>query len=241
APDDRRLDPLAAEDLRHLRDVAEHVRQVADAHRPAQLGRTRETRLEIARNRLAIDEELVHERLPRPDREPAGRHERADPLLRLRPDLEVVVDRRELAVEREAQTLVALELVEHLVHDVDERHAKGLERAVPLPVPVRVRDEEDAYDLTEPASKPCTKKRCSAKKTISGTAINRKPAAARMWNSCAYVDSSCVILTVIGCLDGSLTKISAISRSFQTQRNWKIANDANAGTDSGMTTRRNTA
>jgi hypothetical protein len=38
-----------------------------------------------------------------------------------------------------------------------------------------------------------------------------------------------VIFTVIGCFAGSLTKISAISRSFHTQRNWKIANDASAG------------
>ena len=36
-----------------------------------------------------------------PMREPPGRHECANPLLRLRPDLEVVVDRRELAVECE--------------------------------------------------------------------------------------------------------------------------------------------
>ena len=48
---------------------------------------------------------------------------------------------------------------------------------------------------------------------------------------------SCVICTVIGRLVGSLTNTSAISRSFQTQRNWKMANDASAGTDSGMTTR----
>ena len=50
-----------------------------------------------------------------------------------------------------------------------------------------------------------------------------------------------MIRTVIGCFAGSETKISAISRSFQTQRNWKIANDASAGTDSGMTIRRKIA
>ncbi len=35
-----------------------------------------------------------------------------------------------------------------------------------------------------------------------------------------------------------LAKISATSRSFQTQRNWKIANDAIAGSDSGSTMRK---
>jgi hypothetical protein len=53
---------------------------------------------------------------------------------------------------------VRLELVEHVVNDLDKRHPERLERAVPLPVPVRMRDEEDQrYDLTEPARRPCTK------------------------------------------------------------------------------------
>ena len=48
--------------------------------------------------------------------------------------------------------------------------------------------------------------------------------------------------TVIGCLLGSPErKMSAISRSFQTQRNWKIPNEAIAGTESGITIRRKTA
>ena len=102
--------PAGAQDLRHLRAVAEHVRQVADSHRAAQLRCARQPRFEVSDRRLAVDEELVHERLPRSDREAAGAHERTDPLLRLRPDLEVVVDGRELAVEREAQPLVRLEL-----------------------------------------------------------------------------------------------------------------------------------
>src|SRR5262249_31559281 len=113
--------------------------------------------LQVARDRLAADEKLVDERLPRPDRESARRDEPADPLLGLGTDLQVVVDGRELPVEREAQPVVALELVQHVVDDVDERDAKRLERPVPLPVPVRVRDEEDAQLLTEPASSPCTK------------------------------------------------------------------------------------
>ena len=39
------------------------------------------------------------------------------------------------------------------------------------------------------------------------------------------------IATVIGCV--SRAKVSATSRSFQTQRNWKIASDAIAGSPSG--------
>src|SRR4051812_30727060 len=44
--------------------------------------------------------------------------------------------------------------------------------------------------------------------------------------------------TVIGSRLGSCTNTSDISRSFQTQRNWKIAKDASAGTESGSTTRK---
>jgi hypothetical protein len=128
--------------------VSEHVRQISDGHRAAQFPRSREARLEIADDRLAVDEEFVHERLPGADREASRLNERADPSLCLGPDLEVVVDGRELAVEREPQALVPLELVEEVVDDVDERDPEGLERAVPLPVPMRVRDEEDQRATT---------------------------------------------------------------------------------------------
>ena len=70
APDDGRVDTRLSEDLRHLRDVAEHVRQVADRHRAAELGRTPLPVLEVADDRLAGDEELVHQHLPRPDCQP---------------------------------------------------------------------------------------------------------------------------------------------------------------------------
>jgi hypothetical protein len=157
APDDADLEAGCAQDLRHLRDVAEHVRQVAHSHRAAHLLGAREPCLQVPDRGLAVDEELVHQRLPRADSQPPRDDERANALFRLRPDLEVVVDSRELAVEREPQALVCLERVEHVVHDLHERHAEGLERAVPLPVPVRVGDEDDCQDFTEPASRPATK------------------------------------------------------------------------------------
>ena len=66
-----------------------------------------------------------------------------DALGLLRPDLEVVVDRRELAVEREGELGLRLEHLQHTVDEVDELHAEALERSVPLAVPVGVRDEVD--------------------------------------------------------------------------------------------------
>ena len=71
SPDDGGVDPRLPQDLRHLRDMAEHVRQVADRHRAAELGRTPLPVLEVARDRLARDEKLVHQHLPGPDREPS--------------------------------------------------------------------------------------------------------------------------------------------------------------------------
>jgi Fe-S oxidoreductase len=56
---------------------------------------------------------------------------------------------------QQAQALIGAG--EDLVDDVHERDPEGLERAIPLAVPVRVRNEEDAQVLTEPARRPCTK------------------------------------------------------------------------------------
>ena len=58
-------------------------------------------------------------------------------------DLEVVVDGRRLAIEREAQARIRRHPLQQLVDQVDQAHPEDLERLVPLAVPVRVRDEMD--------------------------------------------------------------------------------------------------
>ena len=67
APHDGVADPGPAQDLGHLGDVAEHVRQVADRHRPAELLGAAGAGFQVAHDRLARDEELVHEDEPRAD------------------------------------------------------------------------------------------------------------------------------------------------------------------------------
>ena len=67
----------------------------------------------------------------------------SDPISLLRPDLEVIVDRRQLAVEGEREVGLCLEHLEHAVDEVDELHPEALKRSVPLAVPVGVRDEVD--------------------------------------------------------------------------------------------------
>src|SRR6266581_3229308 len=93
APDDGVTDAGSPQDLGHLGDVAEHVREVADRHRAAEGLRGVPADFEVANDRLAGHEELVHEDLPRPDREPSLGDEAFDPRPAFRPDLEVVVDR----------------------------------------------------------------------------------------------------------------------------------------------------
>ena len=66
------------------------------------------------------------------------------------PDLEVVVDRRGLAVEREAQPVVGLHPLEELVDQVDQTHPEDLERLVPLAIPVGVGDQVDDARAVSP-------------------------------------------------------------------------------------------
>ena len=136
------VEPGEAQDLRHLRHVPEHVGEVADAHRAAELRRALDAELQVAHERLRRHHELVHEDRPRADLHAPGGDEAGQPFLGLGPHLEVVVDHDRLAVEQEALVgRVGLEEVEQVVDEVDELDPVGLERRVPLPVPVRVGDD----------------------------------------------------------------------------------------------------
>jgi hypothetical protein len=143
APDDRISQARITQDLRHLRDVAEHVRQVADLHRSAQLLRPRPAPLQVAHQRLTAHEELVHQDLPWTDGEAPRAHVTRDPFRLLRPNLQVVVDGRELAIEREREVSVCLEHLQDAIDEVDELHPEALEGPIPLAVPVGMRHEMD--------------------------------------------------------------------------------------------------
>ncbi len=135
------LETGEAQDLGHLRDVAEHVGEVADAHGrvATEAGGAGQAPLQIADDGLARDHELVHQDHPRPHLEPARRGEGGEARRRIGAHLQVVVDHRGLAVEEEpGEGRVALEQVEQVVDEVDQLHPVGLERCVPLAVPVGV-------------------------------------------------------------------------------------------------------
>jgi hypothetical protein len=143
APYDRRPEARPAQDLGHLRDVPEHVRQVADRHRPAELLGAPPAHLQVADDALPTHQEFVHQDLPGSDRQPPLADEALDPRARLRPNLQVVVDRRQLPVQGEGEVRLALEHLQDAIDELDELHAERLEGPVPLPVPVGVRDQED--------------------------------------------------------------------------------------------------
>jgi hypothetical protein len=66
------VEPGLAEDLRHLGDVAEHVREVTDLHGAPEGGGPFHSQLQVAHDRLARHAELVHEHVPRPNRDAAA-------------------------------------------------------------------------------------------------------------------------------------------------------------------------
>ncbi|EBA06968.1 hypothetical protein SSE37_00815 [Sagittula stellata E-37] len=105
----------------------------------------------------------------------------------------------------------------------------------PLPFLCRRLRSSAGCHLTEPASRPRTRNRCRLKNTASGTAMDTKAAAARMPQSPPRDPRrSSAILTVMTLASSAEGRNTlATSRSFQVQRNWKIAKEASAGSDSG--------
>ena len=127
------------QELGHLCDVAEHVGQVADLHHGAERAAAQDALLQVPHDGLAGHQELVHEDVPGPDGDPAGGGQGAQAPLVLGADLQVVVDHGQLAVQQEvAVGAVLLHQVQQVVDEADELQPEGLERVVPLPVPVGV-------------------------------------------------------------------------------------------------------
>jgi hypothetical protein len=135
--------PGTGQDLGHLGDVAEHVGQVADRHRAAQLRAAAQPAFQVTHDVLAGAQELVEQDLPRTHRQASGPDEGDHLLPPFRADLQVIVDRGELPVEGEPLPRVALHPVEHVVEQGHQSQPEPLERLVPLPVPVRVWHHDD--------------------------------------------------------------------------------------------------
>ena len=141
-PDHGVVEARQLQNLRHLRNVAEHVGQVAQLHHAPEGGPADESHLQVAHDRLAGGEELVHQDVPGAHAQPAGGGQRAEPAFGLGTDLEVVVHHRHLPVQHEVGIAgVTLEQGEQAVDQVHESETEVLIGLVPFPVPVRVRND----------------------------------------------------------------------------------------------------
>ncbi len=141
-PDDGIVETGQLQDLGHLGNVAEHVGEVPELHHAPEGGPADQAHLQVAHDRLAGGEELVHQDVPGTHAQPAGGGQRAEPALGLGADLEVVVHHRHLPVQHEVGIAgVALEQREQRVDQVHEGETEVLIGLVPFPVPVRVRND----------------------------------------------------------------------------------------------------
>src|SRR5690606_8483238 len=143
APQGGMPDAGPRQDLRHLCGVAEHVRQVADRHRAAELGRALPADLEVAHDRLAGAQEFVEQDVPRPDGQLSGPYELHDAVPVLGPDLQVVVDGGVLAIEGELERRVGFSACDDVVDHVGQPLTEHLKRLVPLTIPMRVWNQDD--------------------------------------------------------------------------------------------------
>ncbi len=146
AREEEGADAEAREDLRQLRGMAEAVGEVAGAARlDPEAAADAPAEEEIADERLAAHEDLVGKDVRGAGLQPAGLEQSAQPPLVLRPDVDVVLEHDRLAVEGERrERRVPLERLEDIVDRRAEPQPEDLERQVPLAVPVRVRDDEEA-------------------------------------------------------------------------------------------------
>ena len=144
AREEERADAEAGEDLRQLRRMAEAVGEIARAARlDAETAADPPAEQEVADERLAADQDLVGQDVGRADLEAPGLEQRPQATLVLRPHVDVVLEHDRLPVERErGEGGVAFERVQDTVDDGAEPQPERLEGQVPLPVPVRVRDDE---------------------------------------------------------------------------------------------------
>ncbi len=135
------VDLKAAQNLWQLRDVAEGVRAVADLHHPAERQTDALSGHQIANQRFTADQEFVGQHIPRPNLQPAGLNEVAQAFAVFRADFQIILQHDGLPVKHEVAKLGrAFEQIQQAVGHAHQAHAILLKGAVPLPIPVGVRD-----------------------------------------------------------------------------------------------------
>ena len=148
APEDATVDAEAAQQRRQVGDLAEGVGQVADSHRPAERLRRPMAPQQVTHQRLAGGQELVRDDVPGPDGQPPLPRQALDRLAPVGAHLQVVLDEEGVAVQQEVAVVrVALQDLQQQVEEADQAGAVALVGQVPLAVPVRVGDEDEARSV----------------------------------------------------------------------------------------------
>jgi hypothetical protein len=137
----------AGEHLRELCGMPEGVGGVGDACDRAERLADAPSLREVPDVRLPARDQRIRLHVPRPDLDPSGLDVRFELGPAVRPDRDVVLEDDRLSVQQEGVLGVRRHHVEHLVHGVDEARTEGLERAVPLAVPVGRRNEDDVHQF----------------------------------------------------------------------------------------------
>ena len=146
APHDGSADPGHPQDLRHLADVPELVREIADPRAAAELRGPAQATFQVPDVRFPRREELVHLREPRAGRELPRSSQPFHVSPPVGPDGKVVVDHRGLPVQVEVRE-ARVQQLDQPVHHRDQHVEEPFERQVPLAVPVRVRDQRDLSSI----------------------------------------------------------------------------------------------
>ncbi|MNY12520.1 hypothetical protein D3C86_1456070 [compost metagenome] len=127
--------------------MAEHVGQVADRARLAELAHQAPAELQVADQALAADEKFVGQDVPGADGELARSDQGGEALAVLGLDRQVVLQHHRLAVQEEVRQGPLLEQVQDPIDHLHQAQAVGLEGAVPLAIPVGVRNDDDFFGL----------------------------------------------------------------------------------------------
>jgi len=141
APHAGRVNVKAAQDLRHLPNVAKRVRDVADAHPCLRAKATAHSLAyqQVAHRCLWADQEFVGQDVPWPDDQSPSMDVVAELLLSFGTELQVVLEHDGLPVEHKVTVVrVSVQQCQELIDQFDQTKAELLESQIPLAVSVCV-------------------------------------------------------------------------------------------------------
>src|SRR5579885_2774754 len=100
-PENGVIDAEAAQNLRHLRDMPERIRQITNAHGLTEVGSAPQAELQVAHQRLAAHQKLVRLQIPGANQHATRPDVLPQPFLLLRLYLKIIIENDGLPIEHE--------------------------------------------------------------------------------------------------------------------------------------------